>query len=411
MNRMTGFVVVLGAMLLASFVANGQKFTVLHSFTGGPGDGLNPDCALVLSGSTLYGTSRAGGSGDYGTVYKIGTNGSGYSILMMFPDQNGNGQMPQGLTCIGSTLYGTTSGFDTDGTVFEIGTQGTGYSVLHAFSDGTGDGWRPYSDLTLGGTNLYGTTYLGGSQGDGTVFQIGTNGSGYRVVYSFSGSTDGGYPDTGSLALSGSTLYGMAQFGGSDDDGSVFKVNTNGSGFAVLHSFTGASDGEMPWGSVTLSGSTLYGMTYGGGSSADGTIFKVNIDGSGYDILHSFTGSDGKNPFGDLILSGSTIYGEAAYGDYEGNGSVFQLNTDGSGFRILHSFTGVSNDGGWPYASLLLSGSTLYGTTYIGGTNNDGTIFALTVPEPSTLALLAAGALGFAAYAWRKRRRDAGEIG
>jgi uncharacterized repeat protein (TIGR03803 family) len=112
-----------------------------------------------------------------------------------------------------------------------------------------------------------------------------------------------------------------------------------------------------------------------------------------------------------LILSGSTIYGEAAYGDYEGNGSVFQLNTDGSGFRILHSFTGGSNDGGWPYASLLLNGSTLYGTTYVGGTNNDGTIFALTVPEPSALALLAASALGLLGYAWRKRRREAGQSG
>ena len=309
---------------------------------------------------------------------------------MSFPDPSGNGQCPEGgLTLIGSTLYGTTEGFGTDGDVFEIGTEGTGYSVLYAFTGGagTGDGRFPYSDLTLSGTNLYGTTSGGGSQGDGTVFQIGTNGSGYSILHSFSGSADGSLPMFGSLALGGSTLYGMDYGGGSLGDGSVFKVNTNGSGFTVLHFFTGGStgviDGKWPWGSVTLSGSTLYGMTAQGGVNKQGTIFKISIDGSGYDILHNFTGSDGKSPFGDLILSGSTIYGEAAYGD--GAGSIFQLNTDGSGFRLLHSFTG-SNDGGWPYGSLLLSGSMLYGTTNAFGSNNDGTIFSLNI-APATIAL------------------------
>ena len=60
MIRMTSFVVVLGAMLLASSIANGQTFTLLHSFAGGTGDGANPQCALTLSGSTLYGEESDG---------------------------------------------------------------------------------------------------------------------------------------------------------------------------------------------------------------------------------------------------------------------------------------------------------------------------------------------------------------
>jgi uncharacterized repeat protein (TIGR03803 family) len=175
----------------------------------------------------------------------------------------------------------------------------------------------------------------------------------------------------------------------------VFKVNTDGTGYTVLKHFTG-SDGRNPEAGLTLSGSTLYSTTYlggtngtNGGSLGYGTVFKVNTDGTGYTVLKHFTGSDGRNPYAGLTLSGRTLYGTTESGGSSDNGTVFKMNTDGTGYTVLKHFTG--NDGKWPDAGLALSGSTLYGTTYAGGTDDGsvgyGTVFALIFAPSSNLSV------------------------
>ncbi len=406
-NQMTICIAVFCVMVLASSFSTGQEITILHSFSGANGDGTNPEGTLALSGTTLYGSTRMGGSGDRGTIYKIGTDGSGYNVIKSFPDENGLGSMPDkgSLTLSGSFLYGTTLGFDTPGTLYKIGTDGNSYSVLHTFDQFEGDGREVFSDLTLGGSTLYGMTSHGGDHNAGTIFQIGTDGKNYNIIHSFTGGADGDFPMYGPLALSGSTLYGMTLFGGTNDNpGTIFKINTNGSGFSVIHTFGEIGDGKFPWGSVTLIGSTLYGMTSSGGDSNNGTIFKINTDGSGYNVLYSFNGTDGASPFSNLIVSGSSLYGTAAYGGH--GGTVFKIDTDGSDFSVLYSFEfdSAPTKGAWPYGSLMLSDSTLFGTTYIGGNSGDGTIFALSIPEPSTLALLSIGIINLLAFRfWRYR--------
>jgi uncharacterized repeat protein (TIGR03803 family) len=90
-----------------------------------------------------------------------------------------------------------------------------------------------------------------------------------------------------------------------------------------------------------------------------------------------------------LILSGNTLYGTTYHGGSSGNGTVFKINTDGSDFTTLYSFTALSSiyynynfynvnsDGANPEGGLILSGNTLYGTAYDGGTNGYGTVFSL----------------------------------
>jgi uncharacterized repeat protein (TIGR03803 family) len=154
----------------------------------------------------------------------------------------------------------------------------------------------------------------------------------------------------------------------------VFSVNTNGTEFTNLHSFTAPSgtlrtnsDGAGPRAGLTVSGNTLYGTANGGGSSGNGTVFSVNINGTGFTNLHSFGNytSDGAGPWAGVILSGNSLYGTAKYGNssgfYPGWGTVFKVNTDGTGFIPLYSFT-AGSDGYYPTAGLLLSGNTLYGT-------------------------------------------------
>jgi uncharacterized repeat protein (TIGR03803 family) len=136
---------------------------------------------------------------------------------------------------------------------------------------------------------------------------------------------------------------------------------------------------------LILSGSTLYGTTYSGGSSGSGTVFAANTNGTGFRVLHSFAaGSDGANPYVGLILSGNTLYGTAYSGGRRGDGTVFAVNTDGTGFTTLHSFTGGS-DGSYPVGSLILSGNTLYGTASGGGSSGDGTVFSLSFRPQLTI--------------------------
>ena len=241
------------------------------------------------------------------------------------------------------TLYGTAAGLDGNGgegygTVFKIRPDGTGFAVLKYFTNSV-EGAYSHAGLVLSGGALYGTTTYGGSSGYGTVFKVNTDGTGYTVLKSFTGS-DGAKPFAG-LVLSGSTLYGTTSEGGSSDYGVVFRMNTDGTGYTVLESFTG-SDGAKPFAGLVLSGDTLYGTTLGEGGSSYGTVFKVNTDGTDYTVLKDFTGSDGKCPYADLVLSSGTLYGTTSSGGSSDAGTVFKVNTDGTGYTVLKSLTGSS---------------------------------------------------------------------
>src|SRR6266478_4414227 len=111
--------------------------------------------------------------------------------------------------------------------------------------------------------------------------------------------------------------------------------------FTVLHTFI-KSDGGFPHGDLVLSNNTLFGTTQNGGSANNGTVFKVNTDGTGFTNLYSFTNSDGAAPHGGLILASNTLYGTTIYGGASGWGTVFKVNTDGTGFATLYSFTALS---------------------------------------------------------------------
>jgi len=180
--------------------------------------------------------------------------------------------------------------------------------------------------------------------------------------------SDGAFPAAG-LVLSGKTLYGTAQAGGISGHGTVFSINTDGTGFTGLHSLNG-SDGMNPYARLTASSNALYGTANCGGITGSGTVFKLNTDGTGFTSLYNFTGSsgsastnsDGADPYANLILSGNTLYGTAEEGGSAGGGTVFAVNTDGTQFTNLHSFTptssnsadGTNSDGTAPQAGLVL---------------------------------------------------------
>jgi uncharacterized repeat protein (TIGR03803 family) len=370
-------------------------FRTLYSFT--PAFGSVPNGGLVLSGNTLYGTTWYGGSAGDGTVFAVNTDGAGFTNLYSFI----GGSLASGVILSGSTLYGTTQyggNRGGGGTVFAINTNGTGFTNVFNFNGAIdpNSGDEPYAGVVLSGNTLYGTTWYGGTYNHGTVFSVATNGANSGILQHFSTpygpnynlNGDGLFPSS-RLISAGSTLFGTALSGGSSGHGTVFAVNTNNPGsFGILHYFTAPdpitgtnSDGAGPWAGLVLSGSILYGTTYAGGSSGNGTVFAVNTSGLGFTNLYSFTGGNGgSGPHAGLTLSGNTLYGTTSGGGTAGNGTLFALNTDGSGFTSLYSFSGGS-DGGDPQSDLVLSGNTLYGTANTGGSSGNGTLFSFTLPS------------------------------
>jgi uncharacterized repeat protein (TIGR03803 family) len=425
--RFLVFVLILGLGWVRTNPATAQTFTTLHNFS--LNDGYGSQGALVLSSNTLYGTALYGGTNGSGTVFALNNRGSNFIVLHSFTATSGigtnsDGDQPYaGLVLSGTNLYGTATfgGTNGNGTVFSVSTNGSNFITLHTFMKTSGigtnsDGSEPTAGLVLSDNTLYGAAAGGGSNGVGTVFALGTNGSNFITLHSLmaahSGTNSDGVDPYAGLFLSGNSLYGTAAYGGTNGYGTVFSVSTNGSNFITLHTFTipsssgTNSDGAEPAAGLILSGNTLYGTAPLGGTNGNGTVFSVSTNGSNFTVIHTFsalataplgyeTNSDGTEPAAGLVLSGNTLYGTAQYGGSNGFGTVFALNTNGSNFITLHNFsilTGnpLSNsDGVEPAAGLVISGSTLYGTTIAGGTNGYGTVFSIDFSPPVVPPLLA----------------------
>lgn len=361
-------------VLLCSLPTNGgaQHYQVLHHFSDS--DGRNPS-SLVLSGTTLYGAAPWGGSFYSGVLFKLNTDGSGFTVLKEFASTNGT--TPGNLILSGSTLYGTTyqGGARSAGTVFKINTDGSGFTILKHLGEASDR--AGVTGLTLSGTTLYGTTSLGGPDEHGSVFKLETDGSGFGVLWEFPAWGDGVHPR--SPGVGGTTLFGAAMGGGvAPYGGSVFRLNTDGSGFSVLRLFAGP-DGHYP-GLIRQSSSTvLHGVTIFGGNawngkagSGFGTIFSLNTNGSSFVVLRQFDRTNGANPR-ELVLEGEVCYGVTSAGGRYDEGTLFQMQTDGTGFTVLESFTGGHGAKG---GCLLISGNMMYGTTTEGGSADYGVVFS-----------------------------------
>jgi uncharacterized repeat protein (TIGR03803 family) len=208
---------------------------------------------------------------------------------------------------------------------------------------------------------------------------------GETVLYSFTGANgDGAYPEAGLVMGANGILYGTTAAGGTNNDGTVFEINPSTGVETVLHSFTDANgDGAYPYAGLVDVGGNLYGTTEDGGTNNDGTVFEINPSTGQETVLYSFSSinnvyanGDGANPYAGLVDVDGILYGTTEYGGTSGGGTVFEINPSTGEESVLHSFTGGA-DGALPEAGLLDVGGILYGTTYKGGTDNDGTVFRI----------------------------------
>lgn len=277
------------------------------------------------------------------------------------------------LIAVNGALYGTTnSGGTGTGVVFRITPTGA-LKVLHEFGKST-DGFQPGTGpLIYVKGALYGVTTYGGT-GNGVVYKVTTTGK-ERVVYRFKNPPDGDAAYGGLVFVNG-YFYGTTSEGGTNDYGTVFRLSLSGKE-TVLHSFKGGKDGQAPFGGLTLVGRTLYGTTRDGGAYTYGTVFKISLTGQ-EKVIHAFGGTlrkDGGAPLAGLTLVKGQLYGTTYSGGTNSSGTVYAITTAGKE-RVLHSFTNTP-DGGYPwYVNLISVNGTLYGTTAEGGTA--GTVFKIT---------------------------------
>jgi uncharacterized repeat protein (TIGR03803 family) len=345
-----------------------------------------PSGALTNVNGMLYGTTQGGGAHLDGTVFKMTPSGAQKVIYSFKAGSDGANPEYGSLVDLNGVLYGTTSrgGSGDYGTVFKVTTGGV-EKVLHAFKAGK-DGEAPNGGLTDVGGVLYGTTSYGGSDDDGTIFKI-TTGGAEKVLHAFTAQSnngvDGALPE-GTLTDVNGTLYGTTKTGGNDsNDGTVFTISTSGKE-KVIHAFSG-HDGEYPYGGVTYVNRALYGTTCGGGvsTSSQGTVFKMTTSGH-EDWLYSFKGApDGACPgYGNLIYVGNSLFGTTTKGGTtaggSGAGTVYKITTSGAE-KVLHIFGAQSaDDGSLPESGLTSLGKLLYGATFEGGGNGyDGTAYQI----------------------------------
>jgi len=368
--------------------------TSLYSFIG-TNDGTNPQAGLVQgSDGFYYGTTYDGGTNDDGTVFKISANGT-FSNLCSFG--GANGRLPYARLVEGRDgyFYGTTYKGGTDGdfgTIFKVSTNGA-LTNLHAFDGIYGDGAFVIAGLVLGSDgNFYGTAGYGGTNGGlGTVFAISPNGT-FASLYSFDG-TNGEFPLADLVQGADGNFYGTTYEGGTNGGfGTVFRITTNGA-LTSLYSF-GGNDGANPQaGLVQGSDGYLYGTTSAGGTNDNlGTVFKISANGT-FSNLCSFGGANGELPFASLVEGrDGYFYGTTGYGGTNGGfGTVFEITTNGA-LTSLYSFS--RNDGAHPFSVLVQrSVGRFYGTTFAGGKGEAGTVFRLTIVPAFQAVTLAANTL------------------
>lgn len=343
---------------------------------------------ILGSDGALYGTTLAGGTGgaNLGTVFRMNRDGSGLTILHSFASATGSVPLSPLVQAGNGALYGTTTeGGPGDGTfyrgvVYSITPSGT-YQMLHGFTGPDGSLDASNAALLLGsdgavyGTSMYGSTSLG------EVFRI-TPGGVYETLHAFTMEGVQGFPSSiiwGPLGL----IYGLTVYSTDLTGGGVFSLApTPEAQPSFLHPFDPISEGGQSRGPLVLGADgALYGTTtligdYNTGNVLQtGTIFRLQADGTGFQVVHTFTGgSDGAVPVSLMQGRDGRLFGTTYYGGGSNAGVFFALRSDGTGFEVLHSFE--PNTGDYPYGALLetVDGS-FYGVTLYDGPRAGGVVY------------------------------------
>ncbi len=309
--------------------ATSHSETLLYSFET-EGGGAYPEAPLVAYGGLLYGTTSSGGEYERGTVFAIDPTTNTEQVVYSFRGQPDGDTPNSGLVVVGGELYGATvfGGATNGGTIFRIDPSSGTESIVNNFQ-GSIDGEGPVSGLLYQNGILYGTTTTKTATcnppGCSSIFSFNITTGATTTIYEFTARSASGGPASG-LISDGTFLYGTTPLGNDGGFGQVFKFNPRSGKLKVLHSFLSSGDGSLPSGGLVLLNRELYGTTKQGGANNDGTIFKVNALTGEEAVLHSFSGAaDGNYPQASLIRVGKVLYGTTSLGGPSAWGTIFSF--------------------------------------------------------------------------------------
>lgn len=342
-------------------------------------------------GTTYYSTQDLNGGG---SIIHLDSSGQNISIDFNFNTfstpggqlnaPNGGGVWGRLMQSYDGNFYGMCSwgGSKEYGNIFKY-SPGTGqFTELYSLKDGHAS--SPDGGLIQASNGLmYGMTKSGGlnanpsHNGDGTLFEINPSNNNFIRKQNFNGPTTGRNPKGSLIQASNGILYGLTEFGGPENGGTLFEYNINSGQLTKLVDFT-TETGVNPKGSlIETHDGILYGTTRLGGNNNMGTIFRYDIAQNLITDTILMNSSNGSNPWSELTLgSNGKLYGTAATGGLSGYGAIIEVDTAQNTYTQLFSFD--NNNGSEPQGHLAEYKNTLYGMTTMGGANNNGTIFKVT---------------------------------
>jgi uncharacterized repeat protein (TIGR03803 family) len=366
-----------GAVLASAVSAPAQTFTVIQNFAGGTTQPSFPAGGQLVQGrdGNLYGESYYGGTSNTGTIFRATPKGTvtvvhdteaGCGIRAITAGHDGN-------------IYGACNSTDAqpNGYIWRLTLTGT-FTDLHDF-DGT-DGANPLAPVLGTDGNLYGVTEAGGANSQGTFYKLVISTGTLTTLYTFGASNVGSNAGCFVQGTNGN-FYCSTGSGGGSGNGTLFSLSTSGK-LTLLHTFAGApTDASGGAGMVQSPDGNFYGSTPYGGTSNQGTIFKMTPSGT-VTLLHSFNGTtDGGYPAQGISLgSDDNLYGTAndcSGGGCGSNWTAFKVTRTGT-FTVLETFTQGGADGWLPDASMVeFTNGLLYGVCEQGGTDGDGTLWTI----------------------------------
>lgn len=362
-------------------ISLGGTLTFLATFTGSSGSlpGMFPASRLIDGGDgNLYGITTQGGTGNNGVIFRVSIDGSVATIAHV--SSFGSGREVVGGLSLGDDgmLYGTTSdgGNFSRGTLFRVSLTGTGETIHHFLN-----GIRPLTTLVKNNEGiLFGTCSWSNS-----VYQVNLDG----MVSQFKSLTGGGirYPDGDLTIRPDGSLMAVCAEGGVSGVGGIYVLPPNGDP-EFVHEFVNHENfgGERPVGGLASHpNGMLFGTTYEGGKNGAGTLYRIDPFGQLETLIsfdHRGVDDRGAHPSADLMVaSNGTIWGTTEEGGVTGDGTVFSMTADGDlTSHVDFSDNGESFRGGSPMGRLVedINDGSIYGVTWRGATNSSGTVFRLT---------------------------------
>ncbi len=320
-----------------------SEVSVLANLTGDIGSkpGAYPRGGLIDDGTgTLWGTTTQGGASALGTVFKFVSATGTFATVAAFTGANGSFPDAALVSDGAGILWGTTraGGAGDFGTVFTINAATGALTTVVEFTGTSGAviGSQPKAALVRDGAGLWwGTTSAGGSGGLGTIFSIDpANGNAFTTEVVFTGTNGaalGSAPEAAMIVDANGKLWGTTSSGGTSGSGTVFRFAPATDALTTVVNFAGAN-GAHPKAALLADGALLWGTTYDGGLSGLGTIFTIATASDAHDVVASFTGTGGSvrgaYPLAALVHGAAgELWGVAAQGGRDDRGTIFKVHT------------------------------------------------------------------------------------